>query len=409
MAPPKVLFVVNSLRMGGFERDVAMLCEHVDTSRFQLEVWTLLDGGKFEGQVLRSGVRLRNLGRRWARSPLFAWKAAREISRSDADLIHAFLPTIATYGAFARMCFGVRQPMVLSIGQSSAGRSDRWMFRWCSCTFDWLIANSRSAAELGRSLGFAPGRISVIPNGHEVSPGQNVVHRERIRASLGVGTHERMLLCVARLTNTKRVCDAVTAAGLLGAGANVKLVIAGEGPERPALEEQVVKLGLSGNVVFAGQRNDVPDLLAAADIFVFPSETEGLPNALIEACLAGLPIVACNVGGVVDVVQDEQTAILVLPRRPDELAAAVRRMLSNPVEAGRLGAAAQAQAGNRYDIQHSISALYDVYDQLLGSRRRHEADISRVSGQTALEPDAGRRSTQGLLRTKAAPNVVDIT
>jgi hypothetical protein len=102
--------------------------------------------------------------------------------------------------------------MVLSIGQSSVGRSDRWMFRFCSRRFDWLVANSHSAAELGKSLGFAPGRISIIPNGHEVNPGQAVVDRERTRASLGVGTHERMLLCVGRLIDSKRVCDAITKA-----------------------------------------------------------------------------------------------------------------------------------------------------------------------------------------------------
>jgi glycosyltransferase involved in cell wall biosynthesis len=401
MALPKILFVVNSLRVGGFERDVATLCKHIDTNRFRPEVWTLLDGGEYEDQVLRSGVRLRNLGRRWARSPWFAWKAAREISRSDADLIHAFLPTIATYAALARRCFGVRQPMVLSIGQSSTGRSDRWMFRWCSGAFDWLIANSRSAAELGTSLGFAPGRISVIPNGHEVGPGQRVIDRDWIRASLGVGKQDKMLLCVGRLINTKRVCDAVAAVGLLGAPANVKLVIVGEGPERPALEEQVRKLGLSGSVILAGQRNDVPDLLAAADVFVFPSETEGLPNALIEACLAGLPIVACSVGGVVDVVQDGQTALLVPPRRPHELAGAVHRILTDPVKAGGLAVAAQAQARKTYSIEQSLSALYDVYDQLLGSWRR-QVVVSQLGGQATIQPDENRRSSRRSLRTQAA-------
>jgi glycosyltransferase involved in cell wall biosynthesis len=368
MAPSKILFVVNTLRVGGFERDVATLCQHIDLNRFQPEVWVLIGGGEYEAQVHASGVKLRNLGRKWARSPLFAWKAAREFSRCDADVIHAFLPSIASYMALARMWFGVRQPMVLSIGQSHASRRDGWMFRWCSRKFDWLVANSRSAEELGRSLGFSPERISVIPNGHEIDRYAGNVDRDTIRARVGVQPHEPMLLCVGRLVDTKRVSDAVAALDLLGDSSRAKLVIVGDGPERGALNNEVNRRGLQKKVVFTGQRTDVPELLRAADVFVFPSETEGLPNSLIEACLAGLPVVACDVPGVADVVKDGETAILVPPRHQTELAAAVRRVLTEPVVASRLAAAAQSLARNRYSIDQTLHGLYDVYDRLLNSQ-----------------------------------------
>ena len=370
MPPSKILFLVNTLRVGGYERDVATLCEYIDLDRFQPEVWVLHGGGQFEDRVVRRGIRLINFDRKRSRSPYFAWKMARAISRSDAALIHAFLPTIATYAALARRCFGVRQPLVISIGQSQTVRVERWMFGWCSRTFDWLVANSRSAADLGASLGFDRGRISIVPNGHRLDRYQTNVDRQHVRATVGVQPHERMLLYVGRLIDTKRVCDAVNALHLLGAGIPVKLVIAGDGPERSALVDQVSKLGLSGRVVFAGQRSDVPDLLQAADVFLFPSETEGLPNSLIEACLAGLPIAACRVGGVVDVVDDGKTALLVPPRSPIELAAAVRRLISAPDEAGRLAAAAQKRARESYSIEQSLNALYDVYETLLNLRNR---------------------------------------
>jgi glycosyltransferase involved in cell wall biosynthesis len=130
-------------------------------------------------------------------------------------------------------------------------------------------------------------------------------------------------------------------------------------------------------VEFAGQRSDVADLLRAADVFVFPSETEGLPNALIEACLAGLPVVACDVPGVADVVKSGETAILVPPRCPADLAAAVRRLLSSPAEARRLAATARRHAQQSYSIEQSLLALYDVYDRLLG--RGRELPTSRAA------------------------------
>jgi len=370
MPPVKVLFLVNTLRVGGFERDVVTLCEHIDLNRFQPEVWVLCGGGQFEERVLKAGIRLRNFGRKSSRSALFAYRLAYAISRSQSKLIHAFLPTIATYAALARTCFGVQSPMVLSIGQSQAVTAERCMFRWCSYTFDWLIANSHSAAELGRALGFSANRLSVIPNGHPIDTRPAPINRRTVRASVGVAQDERMLLCVGRLIDTKRVTDAVAALHLLGGGIPAKLVIVGDGPERDSLENEVANAGLRQKVVFAGQRTDVGELLQAADAFVFPSETEGLPNSLIEACLAGLPIVACNVRGVSDVVKHGETALLVSPRSPTDLAAAIRRLLANPAEASRLATAAQNRARSSYGIDQSLNALYDVYETLLNLRNR---------------------------------------
>jgi glycosyltransferase involved in cell wall biosynthesis len=365
MSPARILFLVNTLQMGGFERDVGTLCEHIDRKRFWPEVWVLHAGGQFEDRVMRTGIRVRSLGRGWSKNPLFAWKAAREISRSQADLIHAFLPTIGTYAAWARMWFGVRQPMVLSIGQSKASLSERWMFRCCNRAFDWLVANSRSAASLGQSLGFSPQRTSLIHNGHPLDRYRRIVDRQRVRASVGVQSHQRMLLCVGRLVESKRVCDAIAAVKLLRQQLPVRLIVAGDGPERSALEKQVNALQLEESVLLTGNRNDVTDLLLAADVFVFPSETEGLPNSLIEACLARLPVVACRVGGVVDVVHDGESALLVPPRDPAGLAAAIHRLLSHSDEADRLAAAAQKHAEESYSVEQTLNALYDVYESLI--------------------------------------------
>ena len=377
--PHKLLFLVNTLNVGGAERNVALFCRHIDRSRFEPEVWVLRGGGQFEDRVKSRGIRIRNFDRRWARNPWFALKMVREISRSDAELIHAFLPSIAIYGAFARRWFGLRQPLILSLGQAHAGPTERWMFRTCRRAFDWLIVNSRSAEELGKSLGFAPDRMSMIPNGHEVDEYRRIIDRERIRASVGVGLQERMLLCVGRLIASKRVCDAVAAMELLQEP--VKLVIVGDGPERGALQADVSRRGLNGKVVLAGERGNVADLLLAADCFLFPSESEGLPNALIEACLAGLPIVACRVGGVSDVVKDRETALLVPPRSPSALAAAVRRLLTDQHEAERLATTAQIRAKNRYGIEQSLNVLYDVYDRLLCEQQRGTQE--QVAGVSA--------------------------
>jgi glycosyltransferase involved in cell wall biosynthesis len=377
--PRKILFLVNTLRVGGAERNVALFCSAIDRTRFEPEVWVLCGGGQFEAQVRDAGIRIRNLNRRWSRDPLFALKTARQIARTDADLVHAFLPAIGAYAAMARSWFGMSQPLVLSLGQSEILGHERWMFRWCARTYDWLIANSRSAAELGGELGFASERISVIPNGHATERFTSPIDRVAVRKSLGLHADDRVLLAVGRLIASKRVCDAVAALDLLKSGDDLKLVIVGDGPERSALEDDVRRRDLQQRVIFTGERPDVPDLLKAADVFVFPSETEGLPNALIEASLAGLPIVACQVPGVTDVLTDGETALLVQPHQPEQLADAISALLSERTAANDMALQAQAQSQRCYSVEKSLAGVYNVYHHLLQSKRRVSASEAIVA------------------------------
>jgi glycosyltransferase involved in cell wall biosynthesis len=365
--PHKVLLLVNTLSTGGAERNVALLCGRIDRNRFDPEVWVLRGGGELEEPIRRAGIPIRNLDRRWAHDPWFAFHTARDIGRSDADLVHAFLPTVAAYVALARTMAALHKPAVLSLGQSYFLRSQRLLFRWYRTCFDRLIVNSASAAKLALSAGFSRCQTSIIPNGHAVELYQQPLDRLLLRKLIGVEPMDRMVITVGRLIDTKRIRDAIDATAQLAGNWPVKLVIVGDGPERAALDQQVSKLNLTGRVVFAGNRRDVANLLRIADLFVFPSESEGLPNALIEAALARLPIVACEVPGVSDVVRHEENGLLVPPRRPTTLAAAIQRVFENPAEASRLAAAAFLHAARTYSVEQWLNALYDVYGRLLKS------------------------------------------
>ncbi len=379
--PHKVLFLVNTLCLGGTERNVALLCRHIDRNRFLPQVWVLHGGGELEQPVRQSGIEVRSLHRKWAYSPFFAIRVAREIDRSDADLIHAFLPTVAAYVGLARMVFGLRAPTVLSMGQSYLTSVHHKVVGSFNSCFDEVIVNSPSARQCALSVGFPKDRIHIIPNGHELSTYQQPVDRTAIRRSVAVGPDEVMLLTIGRLIDTKRVCDAVDATARLAGRWPVKLVVVGEGPEMVSLKQQAVKLGLGERVIFAGQRTDVPQLLEAADIFVFPSESEGLPNALIEASLARRPIVGCQVSGVVDVLCDDENALLVPPRQPHSIADAIGRLLEDTALAGRLAAAAQARAAREFTVEQWLDGHYDVYDRLLERKcGRHVNQLHEAPG-----------------------------
>jgi len=379
MPARKVLFLVNTLRTGGTERNVASICQHIDRNRFEPEVWVLHPGGEWEPKVRAAGVRIRNLNRGWARSPWFAIRAARAIAQTDADLVHVFLSTIGFYAGLARSAFGLRKPLVISAGMSHTTGVERRLFRWFSRCYDRAIANSSSGQQMLSELGFERSRVAIVPNGHDSQRYLNALDRETIRREFPVERNEKLLICVGRLIESKRVCDAVAALSLIRAhGHAAKLLVVGDGPERPALEAQARSLGLEDAVFFAGNRSHVIDLLRCSDLFLFPSETEGLSNAIIEACLARLPIVACAVPGVVDVVHDGDQALLVAPRRPDDLAKAVNFCLEHSADAARLAEAGHQHALDHFSMEASLSRLYNIYDEMLG-----ESD-SAVSRSTSF-------------------------
>jgi glycosyltransferase involved in cell wall biosynthesis len=172
------------------------------------------------------------------------------------------------------------------------------------------------------------------------------------------------LLTVGRLQAPK---DAVTLIRALGALRErpFEAVVVGDGPDRPAVEEEIRLLGLEPAVELAGERDDVPELLASADLFVLSSRSEGLPLSILEAMAAGLPVVASNVGGVPEAVVDGHTGLLVPPSDPQSLAAAIGRLLDDPARRRRLGEAGRLRVAEHFDLAAVHQAHLDLYGRAL--------------------------------------------
>jgi glycosyltransferase involved in cell wall biosynthesis len=160
----------------------------------------------------------------------------------------------------------------------------------------------------------------------------------------------------------------------LGRVPDAALVIAGEGDERAALEAQARRLGVEDRVVLAGYRDDVPDLLAAADAAVFSSRFEGSPLSVIECMATGTAIVATRVGGVPELLEDGEQALLVPPEDARALAAALGRVIAEPELRERLGNAARARQRSEFAIDPMLDRVIDLYERLL-----HRAE-SRTTG-----------------------------
>jgi glycosyltransferase involved in cell wall biosynthesis len=236
---------------------------------------------------------------------------------------------------------------------------------------DRAIAVSASTRDfLVRERHVPAGRVRLIWNGaplDEFAPVAPDVARQA-RQSLGVAEDTLVVGTIGRLSEQKGHRDLVEAAASLLAGRpNVQLVIVGDGDQMDALKTQAAALGIASRVTLAGHRADVPALLGAIDVFAISSTYEGTPLALFEAMAAGKAIVSTAVDGCREVLEHGVTALLVPPRDPPALAAALGRVVDDATLRRSLAGNARA-ASTRYDIRACVAGMEALYDEVLAER-----------------------------------------
>jgi glycosyltransferase involved in cell wall biosynthesis len=213
---------------------------------------------------------------------------------------------------------------------------------------------------LCRDLFLSPERISVVPNGIPYSP----VTDSGIRASLGLPPSARLLVAIGNLYPVKGHRFLIEALQRIAPEhPEACLLIAGRGDQFEPLKELSVSLGIADRVRLLGLRDDVPALLSAADVFVLPSLSEGLPIAILEAMFAGKPIVASDVGDIGAALAG--CGRLVPPGNADALAAGLHQLLSDPTAARRMGEAARSRARTEYDVDHMTERYKTLYQRAL--------------------------------------------
>jgi glycosyltransferase involved in cell wall biosynthesis len=221
------------------------------------------------------------------------------------------------------------------------------------------------AAMLARR-GVDPGKLTVISNAIEARERPPVAAVAEAREALGISSGESVILTVGRLSREKGQDDLITAFQqtlAVSRGRRPRLVIAGDGPERARLEGLAARLG--DRVVFAGHVADPWPLYHAADVFVLPSHSEGSPLVVLEAMSAHAAIVATTVGGVPETLADGQSALLVPPRNPAALSAALCRLLSDQALRDRLGRAALESVVTKFSAAGYAEKLLALYEAVL--------------------------------------------
>jgi glycosyltransferase involved in cell wall biosynthesis len=203
-----------------------------------------------------------------------------------------------------------------------------------------------------------PRRSVVIPNAVDAAGAPRA----------GLDAEVPTLVSVGRLHEPKDFVTLARALRVPPAG-SFRAEIVGDGPDRAAVEAELAAGGLGGAVEMAGERDDVPERLAAADVFVLSSRSECMPISVLEAMAAGLPVVASAVGGLPEMVVDGETGYLVAPGDAEALGAALARLVADPSLRRRMGAAGRRRVEERFDLPGFAEAHMDLYGRELATAR----------------------------------------
>lgn len=290
-----------------------------------------------------------------------AERMAAQLAELDVHVVHSHEFVMGVYCAAAARIAGVRHVTTMHGNQQMLDRLQRRIsLRWAIHRTAATVAVSRdTGAHLEHRLRLRPGTVRIIRNGIPDRRGD----RRRVRRELGVGDDTLLILAVGSLMKRKGhrvLLEAMLQVDRMERVAPWRVVIAGEGAERADLEGFIAAHGLAERVRLLGNRNDVPDLQAASDIFVMPSLWEGLPLAVLEAMFAARPLIATTASGIPEAVRDGEEGLLIAPADAGALAQAVHRLLRDPGLRERLGLNARARAERDF----SITAMADAYERL---------------------------------------------
>jgi glycosyltransferase involved in cell wall biosynthesis len=395
----KVLYVITKANFGGAQRYVYDLARAAEACGHEVVVAHGGDG--LLGQRLRSaGIRtisLPALGRDVSLgADLASLLALHRLIRDLApDVVHLNSSKVGLLGALAARWANLeaalrrtgRRAAILFTGHGWAFNEDRGaLARLALRVMHWLtillshrvIAVSEETRRQVASFPFVRRRLVVVHNGVDEAA---LLDAELAWARITEGTPWRLrhprkppfvVGTLAELHRNKGLSYAVEAAALLRSRTDRPFVLAvlGEGEQRQALEEQIGRLGLEEVVLLAGYRPGAPELLRALDVFLLSSITEAFPYALLEAGMAGLPIVATRVGGIPDLVADADTGLLVPPRSPDAIAHAILLLAEQPGQRARLGQQVRARVADGFSVEHMTTQTFAIYHSVRDRLRR---------------------------------------
>jgi starch synthase (maltosyl-transferring) len=366
----RIAHLITDLDVGGAEKNLATVATGLDRGRFEVFVASLLAPGRIGKDLAAAGIPVADIHMTSAADLRAFGRLVEWLRKTRPDILHTWLFHANLLGRAASVA--ARVPAVVSSILVAEPR--RWhllMERLTSPLADRIVPNSPGLHDYMMRHGVSPERMTVIPNGIDVERFAGPRREAHGRP--------RTVLFVGRLTEQKGVDVLLRAARELVTKCRLQLV--GDGPDREKLRALAAELGLA-DVRFLGRSDNVPELLARADVFVLPSRWEGMPTVVLEAMAARCPVVGTDVIGTRDLIRHGENGLLAPCDDPHSLAEAIDRIAGDETLAAALVA-----NGYKTALEHAASVMLEAHErmylELMEKRSSHRAHAGRTKRVTS--------------------------
>lgn len=368
----RILEMIDQPFLGGGQINLLSLAKNLDRAKFEVFI-SSGEGGPLVDEVKKNKIKHFpiHFSKRIKRKILS--EIANLLETEKIDVLHTHGGVAGFYGRWAAQ--KTRTPVIihtlhgihyLHYRNLLLKRAFILLERIFSRFTDALILVSEADRNRALTFKLAPlSKMYIINNGIDFPKDEGVNSLERKKKELGIEISHPLVGTVARLHRQKGLTYLIKAAKKIRhAVPEVKILIVGGGPLRKKLERAARKAGLGNSLVFMGERGDATELLSIFDVFVLPSLWEGLPYVLMEASALGKPIVASDVEGVNEIIENEKTGMLVPPRNSENLAEAVIKLLHEKDYASKLGERAKKLIPPKYRLSKMVEETQNLYLKL---------------------------------------------
>jgi glycosyltransferase involved in cell wall biosynthesis len=369
----KILFVIDSLRFGGAERQLVELIKGLDRTKFEIYLCCLVtDPGGYTNELHKLGIKIKYFSRTFMFDIKPIIQISHYIKEMRIDLVHSFNCLGALFGVVAAnlagrkvVCSGIRDAKDQSLMHAVYKKIE-------SVMADILVSNS--VAGFTNRFKKNKQHFRVVYNGIDFNRFElNVRDTGNVKEELGVSGFSHIVGMVASLSDYKdhqTLFDAIPL--VLSRFANTCFLLIGDGPKRESLLRIVKLQGLEKNVIFGGYRSDVDRIYPAMDVSVLVTRSkrhlEGISNSLLESMASGVPVIATAGGGTDEVIVHGRNGLMVPPADPKCLAESIIDVLSNPKKASAMAKTALQDVKARFNLERYVEDYVSLYHEVLKQR-----------------------------------------
>ncbi|MCU0710844.1 MAG: glycosyltransferase [Pirellula sp.] len=365
----RIALIIPTLDQGGAEKQVCLLAAGLPTEQFETHVIVLTRTGPREAFLRERNIPVHIVGKRHKFDPTSWWRLKKLLTDLAPDLVHTWIFAANTYGRTAAIA--ARVPIVIGSERSVDPWKSTWQFwidRYLAKKTRLLTTNSTGVVEFYAKRGIDRKSFTVIPNA--VTPSETQpISRDEAAKRLGIDPKRKWIMSVGRMWPQKGYKDLIwTAETLRSFRGDTSYIVIGDGPERPRLELYRDNVKAASQVFFVGERTDVAQLLPHADLLWNGSLYEGQSNVILEAMLSNVAVIATDIPGNRDLIEDGVSGMLYSLGDTNKLVQLSNRLLENHETRRGLAIAAKQFVQTHHSIEAMIAMHVQYYTDCMKSK-----------------------------------------